>query len=311
MNATTVRARLSYDQTVNRELVHRRSLSEVFLTGYNWLDERNFACAAQLPLSHAYFRDYLTLSAEHDPLQALEAARQAVTCAAHRHQELPRETTFMVTAWCLALDEPGALVCGELPGRLRIDGAVTDRKERGGHVRRLAFDLGLVLDDRPLGRVTMDVNCTPTEQYHALRRMQRGGAVPTAFTLPAEPAGPPVEPSDVDRINPANTVLDDVRRADGVLEAVLSPRTFRNRSMYDHPYDHVPAMVLSEAARQCGTLLAGRGARPVLLDGQFDRFAELDHPVDLVAQWAAEPETYQLTAMQDESMVARISSIFR
>lgn len=294
---------LTFERTVPRGLVHRWSLSEVFLTDYREVDARRFACAAQLPLSHGYFRDQPALPGFHDPLNVLEAARQAVTYAAHEHQGLAPATTFMVTAWSLVIADPDALACGVRPGRLLVDGAVTDRKARGGQVRGLVFAMDLTLDDRPLAHLTMDVKCTPTDQYHTLRQMQRGGAVPTAFTLPAEAAGQPVAPAAVGRIDPRNVVLDDLRRAPGVLSAQLSPRTFANRSMYDHPYDHVPAMVFSEAARQCALLLAEPG-RVLRLDGTFSKFAELDSPVGLAAR--PDGDGCRMTAIQDDDTVAEI-----
>ncbi|MEU3056096.1 AfsA-related hotdog domain-containing protein [Streptomyces griseus] len=280
-------AELSYDRTVSRDLVHRWSLSEVFLTDHRNIDDRFFRAAAQLPLSHSYYCDHLGGAALHDPLLILEACRQSVTCAAHEHQNVPRSTTFMVTAWDLEIADCHTLRRGERPGELGILGEVTAREERGGRLRRLAFAMEIVLDGADLGTLTMDVTSTPTDQYHALRRMQRGSEVPTAFTLGGEPVGVPAPAADTARLDPRNAVLDDLVVRDGVLSAHLSPRTYRNRSMYDHPYDHVPAMVFSEAARQCAQILTGRDTEGRLirsLSGDFRKFAELDDTVRLTAR---------------------------
>ncbi|MFC7331438.1 AfsA-related hotdog domain-containing protein [Marinactinospora rubrisoli] len=305
---------LGYDRTVPRGLVHRWALSEVFLTDSRRVDETRFTSAAQLPPSHAYFGDHLEHPRWYDTLLVLESSRQAVTHAAHVHQEVPTATTFMVTSWSVELTDPGALAHGERPGRLRIDGDVTGRRVRGGRLRRLVFEMGLELDDRPLGRIAMDVSATPTDQYHRLRAMQRGGPVPTAFTLPAEPAGTPLPPAEAGRRDPVNVVLDGVRRSDEGLAARLSPRSFRNRSMYDHPYDHVPAMVFSEAARQCALLLAEDAGpdRVVRLDGEFRKFAELDAPVELTAGAApagAPAGGHRMTAVQQGEVVAEVTVV--
>ncbi|ARZ68975.1 hypothetical protein M1P56_33450 [Streptomyces sp. HU2014] len=309
----------AFERTVPRGMVHRWALSEVFLTDSIGGDDARFTAAAQLPLSHGYFRDHRGAGRDfHDALLVLESCRQAVTYAAHVHEDVPLSTTFMVTSWSLDVTDPAALACGERPGELVAEARVTDRQRRGGRLRRLVFAMDLRLDGRPLGRLTMDVSCTPTDQYHALRRMQRGSDAPTAFTLPADPAGEPAAPSAVGRLDPGNVVLDAVRgTADGTLEAALSPRTFRNRSMYDHPYDHVPAMVFSEAARQCAALLGGGDGgtghgpgRVLRLDGEFAKFAELDAPVRLAAarEPAADgPASYRLTATQREDTVARLT----
>ncbi|MBB5119739.1 hypothetical protein AF335_12420 [Streptomyces eurocidicus] len=310
----------AFERTVPRGMVHRWALSEVFLTDSVAGADARFTAAAQLPLSHGYFRDHPGPGRDfHDALLVLESCRQAVTYAAHAHEDVPLSTTFMVTSWSLDVPDPAALACGERPGELIAEGRVTDRQRRGGRLRRLVFAMDLRLDGKALGHLTMDVSCTPTDQYHALRRMQRGSAAPTAFTLPAGPAGEPAAPASVGRLDPGNVVLDAVRgTADGTLEAVLSPRTFRNRSMYDHPYDHVPAMVFSEAARQCAALLgSGGGAdggsgpgRVLRLDAEFAKFAELDEPVRLTAARepaAAGPAAYRLTATQREDTVARLT----
>lgn len=300
---------LAYEQTVPRGLVHRWSLSEVFLTDYRAVDDRGFVCAAQLPSSHAYYRDHPNLPGEHDTLNVLEACRQAVTYAAHVHQGIPRDTTFMVSAWLLEVTDPDALVGTQRPGNLQIAGVVTDRRARGGQVRRVAFAMDLTLDGRELGRLTMDVNCTPTGQYHNLRRLQRGREVPTAFSLPAAAAGAPVPPGRVGRFDPGNVVLDAVGPAEDGITAILSPRTFGNRSMYDHPYDHVPAMVLSEAARQCALLLCGNHFRLLRVDGRFQRFAELDAPVIVTAERNAEDGRVRMSARQGDVVVAEIDVV--
>ncbi|WP_405981913.1 AfsA-related hotdog domain-containing protein [Streptomyces sp. NBC_00158] len=306
----TPTATLAYDRTVSRALVHRWALSEVFLTDSVATGEDTFTAAAQLPLSHAHYRDHEPGRASHDALLVLESCRQAVTYASHLHEDVPRDTTFMVTSWTLDITGPEALRCADRPGELRMDAEVTARARRGGRLRRLAFAMDLVLDGRPLGRLTMDINCTPTDQYHALRHMQRGTTVPTAFTLPALPDGTPVDPARVRRLDPANAVLDAAHLAPDALTALLSPRTFGNRSMYDHPYDHVPAMVFSEAARQCALLLdPERGtARVLRLHGRFLKFAELDEEVRLTAvpEEGGGPGEFRMTAVQQDETVAEV-----
>src|SRR5262249_37341832 len=79
--------------------------------------------------------------------------------------------------------------------------------------------------------------------------------------------------------------LADPVRDGGVLSARLAPR-FDNPSLFDHGYDHYPAMVLMEAARQLSLLAADDGTGAMAqhavatgFDAGFERFAELDAPV--------------------------------
>ncbi|MGI5359649.1 AfsA-related hotdog domain-containing protein [Streptomyces sp. CA-252508] len=54
--------------------------------------------------------------------------------------------------------------------------------------------------------------------------------------------------------------------------------------MFDHPVDHVPGMVLLEAARQATAAVLGDGDMlPIAITSQFTRYAELDEPCSVEA----------------------------
>jgi hypothetical protein len=77
--------------------------------------------------------------------------------------------------------------------------------------------------------------------------------------------------------------------------------------MYDHPYDHVPAMVLSEAARQCAVLSTGSDGRLLSLAGKFVKFAELDVPIALTARRTQ--EVTRMIARQADVTVAEVDIV--
>jgi 2-oxo-3-(phosphooxy)propyl 3-oxoalkanoate synthase len=90
--------------------------------------------------------------------------------------------------------------------------------------------------------------------------------------------------------------------------AFLDPGCYRNRSMFDHPYDHVTAMVLTEAARQLLLVAAGANtARVRGLAGRFTAFAELDSPVRLDAAPTGGAGPVEVVLTQAERPVAEIS----
>lgn len=100
---------------------------------------------------------------------------------------------------------------------------------------------------------------------------------------------PAVEPTAVNqilarsvgRLNPVNIVISDpvITGAD-TLECVVEPH-FSNPSMFKHGQDHVPGMVILEAARQAAALQVR--VSPRLLSGTlvFHRFIETDVVVRL------------------------------
>jgi hypothetical protein len=133
----------------------------------------------------------------------------------------------------------------------------------------------------------MRVGYVPAATHAALRSRQRAGT-------PVTPAGAAIRrwtaaPHLVGRSRPENVMLADVRGKNGPVTAVLRAPV-DNPGVFDHPLDHVPGMVLTEAARQIAVLATNdrRGSalrtRMHELDGTFARYVELDRPAILSAR---------------------------
>ncbi len=274
IEATAVDTQLSYERTVERSLVHRAAVGEVFVTDVRIADPNRYLAGAQLPLGHGYYGDHRPRPAPFDTLLLLESCRQASIYGAHEAMGLPVDTTMMVRDWSIRLDPVACPAPGPAPGELGLVDTVRARRGPRGDVRGLRFDLELWLARRQVGRAHITVGCTTAKQYAALRRLQRG----PGGAGPAE-GGDPVRPELVGRSNPANVVLSDPVRDGAEVSARLAPR-FDHPSLFDHSYDHYPAMVLMEAARQLSLLTADAGHTVATgFDAGFERFAELDAPI--------------------------------
>lgn len=306
--------KLSFDRTVDRTLVHKSALAEVFLTDFAVVDERRYVAAAQLPAFHAYFTDQLRQPVVFDPLVMLEAARQAVTYGAHVHLNLPPATTFMVSGWSLEVILPDALAVSGRPGELLVDTTATERAVRGSSARQLFLSIDLYFFDELIARASMEGSCVPSEQYALLRVMQRGDDPPTALSYDEPATVVAAPPESVLRRNPANVVVGEGLTAGDLFETLLCTGSYRNPSMFDHAYDHVPAMVLTEAARQT-IVLARRAQSPdavsvdriLKMRGRFTKFAELDAQTMITTRL---PDTAGETAVsfeQGEHQVAEIT----
>ncbi|WP_399927285.1 ScbA/BarX family gamma-butyrolactone biosynthesis protein [Streptomyces kanamyceticus] len=315
------RTELHFARTVERHLVHRASVAEVFVTDSLSEGPDRFRAAAQLPLTHGYYQDHLQVPARFDVLLLLEATRQASTHGAHQHLALPLNTTFLVNAWSLRLDDPDALLIGERPGELELTETVTRTEGRGGRLRALRFDVELAVRERRVGHAHIEVGVTTSEDYRKLRFMQRRSDPPLTSQRSGRPGGAPVDAARAGRLSPANVVLGEPVLRDGSLTAALSPR-FDNRSLFDHDYDHYPAMVLTEAARQIAFLASAAGAGtsadgPVVtgLDARFVRYAELDAPIEVIAPVATGsgpgPLTHPVTFVQGDQTIAEIGFTLR
>jgi len=274
---------LNFAQTVERRMVHRTSDAEVFVTDLAGVgddgDDVRYTAAARLPTDHAYYGDHRQEQAGFDPLLLLESCRQASTYGSHRTLGLPVDIQFLVDRWSIRLHDPARVPPGGF-GELHLE-EVLRPSTRGGQIRGVRFDLGLRLASEAIGSATIEVRCASRDEYRTLRQVQRGDAPPMTGDLASPETGTRPPPRLVGRGDPRNVVLADPSRAGDEVSATLSPR-FDNGSLFDHDYDHYPAMVLMEAARQLVLLSIGENADRVRLaglDARFLRFAELDSPV--------------------------------
>ncbi|MFG3014475.1 ScbA/BarX family gamma-butyrolactone biosynthesis protein [Streptomyces cinerochromogenes] len=320
------RETLGFHRTVDRRMVHRASVAEVFVTGMEQTGALTFRSAAQLPLSHGYFNDHTAIPATHDPLLLLEICRQASIYGAHAQLDVPLDTTFMVNDWAIDLRDSAALVIGDKPGELLLSETMTPTYDRRNRITALRFDIGMELAGETVGTAHIRVSSAPTAQYAALRFMQRGSTPPmtSAFRSPGGAVRTTGLPARVGRVNPANVVLADAGfdTERGSLSAVLAP-DFGNSGLFDHDYDHIPAMVLMEAARQSALLLASarnpsdgfqRTVSLSALEASFSRFAELDSPVRITAapdSRTGAPNRVAVTFEQSGTTVAAISTEVR
>lgn len=276
---------LSFASTVDRSLVHRDSLGEVFVTDLRSDGESGYRAAAQLPRSHAYYGDHLLRPRAHDPILLLEAARQAALAGAHAFYGIPAEDKFILTFLRIHLLRPLLLTVRDAPLALTMDVSITDRKIREGRTVGLDHTIGLSVGGTTIGWAGVGLRFRDAAGYRALRLTGRDGVEPlSSAALPpgTGPVGAPATPYLVGRGDPDNVLLLDPEPRDGAVHAVLRVPA-GHPSLFDHPQDHLPGMVLAEAARQLALFAAldssgTSSAKNVLteLNVTFTRFGELE-----------------------------------
>ncbi|MGH3434665.1 MAG: ScbA/BarX family gamma-butyrolactone biosynthesis protein [Thermocrispum sp.] len=267
----------AYDHTVDRAWVHRHAVSEVFVTDASAAGDGSFVVAAQLPRKHWFYTDHPAVQGVVDPLLLQECARQAVTVVAHRYLAVPMQTSALVTSWRAEL--PRGLRNGDQPVQLRLLVTPHDLRERDGQAIGVRFTAELSLDGEPAGSTEIGAAYLPREQYRDFRALRRSTPPPSSADLPGRGGTDLVSPASVGRSVGDHVVLGDLRSVGEEVVATLDAPP-RHPSLYDHPLDHVPGMVLMEAARQLTLLVLGSPSHEVTgLDATFSRFAELDAPV--------------------------------
>ncbi|HST46444.1 ScbA/BarX family gamma-butyrolactone biosynthesis protein [Jatrophihabitans sp.] len=282
-------AELSYDRTVDRTLLHRAALAEVFLTDARPVSPQRYLAAAQLPPAHRYYTDHLNGAAVLDPILLLECCRQAETLGGHQFCGVGDGQVFILKRWSMQLRDAG-LPAQPAPACLRLDVRTSNARRVGPRLRAVTFTIDMSIGRQDVGTTRMDVAYLAAQDYLGRRRRPDGGLPPRSDEIPA-PAPENLLPARaVGRELAANVLLAEPSRSGGQSSYLLR-LAVDHPSMFDHPQDHVPGVVLTDAARQAGVhlLSASSGLDPAELAltgfaGTFSRYADLDRPTRVQAR---------------------------
>ncbi|MCO4700521.1 hypothetical protein LRR80_06631 [Streptomyces sp. RO-S4] len=285
----------SLTTTVPREFVHRAGVAEVMLTGWERTDEYRFAVTAQWPRGHSFFT---SVNGCHDPLIAAETLRQIGSLLAHAEYAVPLGHHFLMRDLSLTV-RPEHLLVGGAPASLDIDVVCEDVKTRRENLTGLRYTTVMRRAGQVAATGSASFTCMTPKVYQRLRAGRLNDAGPQlALTAPTAP-------QNVGRVSPTDVVLSPVGRPG---RWQLRADT-RHPVLFEHPVDHIPGMMLLEAARQAAMATAGENAMPLSLTGQFSRYAELDTPCLIDARRLPhtdqEQATVQVTGHQDAQPVFR------
>ncbi|MGY1502787.1 ScbA/BarX family gamma-butyrolactone biosynthesis protein [Streptomyces sp. QTS52] len=276
---------------MTRELVHRSSVSEVFVTDGLHTGGAEFVVAAQWPRDHALYHP--DENGRYDPLLFAETLRQAHFYAAHTFFGVPLGHRFVGQDLSFEITDPAALRVGAAPLAVLLDG--TWEWQGGTPARRAGarMDVSLVVDGRVCGRGHARGLIVDERRYGLLRRR----AAEAAGVGEAPVGHGPEAVADTALVPPHR--VGRQRRKDCVLERVATgapDRQWRLRSdqdhaiLFDHPTDHVPLMVMLEGFRQLGHLTVHESAQGAAAGEEFvlsglaldcAAFGELGAPVQL------------------------------
>ena len=270
--------------TVPREYVHRASLAEVFLTSCEKVGEGQFTLTGQWPRAHTFFTS--PDGRQHDPLQVAETIRQLGPYLAHTEFDVPLGHPFLMG--CLGWEvDPQQLTIGPTPSDLVLDVVCSAGPGTGGKSSKSRFEVKVDIwrGEHSIG--TGFLNCTAVSPavYRRLR-----GQTPAMPAVPSAEARPPrLSPADVGRTHPNDVVLAPSDRPGRWLLA-CNPQ---HPIMFDHWVDHIPGMVLLEAARQAACALLEPQAAlmvPTQVTSEFQSFVEFGSPCWIEATPLPSPE---------------------
>lgn len=250
--------------TVPSEYVHRSSMAEVFLTSCRRTGDTRFTLTGQWPRAHAFFNGP---DRRHDPLQAAETMKQVALYLAHAELGVPGGHRFVPCDLSFTT-HPDELAIGEVPSELSIDADCADLVGKGSRLVEFGLDITIRRDGRVLATGAVRFVCVSPGAYHRLR-----GTAPKSLPVhrPAE-AAPAVFGRNLRR----DVVLAS---SDHPGRWLLDPDP-HHPVLFDIGDDHIPPMVLMEAARQAtlGLLVPDCSLTLTAMTTEFLSYAEFGGP---------------------------------
>lgn len=282
---------VEFSRTVPRELVHRWSLTEVFVTGALIRDEDTLDVGVQIPRSHAFYRDTAGCCHVYDPMVLLEAARQTLIMLGHELFEMPMGTKFILREIMLRDLDLTALAVGGAPTEVVLRCRILRRFRgpEGATGARLLYSA--LIGEQVAATLECSMSWMPGESWQTMRDEGRAvlGLPPHTTFAGCPVPTPPIGAELVDRRDPANVVVCEPRplpgAGDGAMTAPLIVDT-GHPVLFDHPLDHVPGMLSLEAFRQLGMATAvasGSLTSPAAVltgvSARFTAMGELELPI--------------------------------
>jgi 2-oxo-3-(phosphooxy)propyl 3-oxoalkanoate synthase len=268
--------------TVPRFLVHKFAVHEVLLTEHRRLSETSFALSAQVPVMHGFYAD--GRSEYHDLMLLTELLRQAGILLAHEYHGVPFGHMFVFRGLGFAVHDVGATrIHGRAQDALLLV-EISDKRDYRGALGGYVVSTRIFLGGIEAAGGWAGVNFMAPDAYSTFRDKVRSGR---DFSAGAGPRVAPGDPRACGKHDPRNAVLSELEPAGDGWDAQTSVLVdLGHRCLFDHELDHIPGMLLLEAAKQMAvaTVSERTGEAPELLvpasvDGTFKTFAELELPL--------------------------------
>lgn len=235
---------LEYSRTIDRTLVHRSSIHEVFITDTRMTDADTCLVGAQLPRRHALYSDRVRNT--YDPLLVLEICRQSAIAMAHRYFDVPPDWGFVLRKIEIEIVRPELLTVAEQPAEIAVAIRVRRKLTDGGAFTGALVTHRISLGDEEVARVRGTMKCDPPESYLSMREASQHDK---DLTDPFDDVAVRwLEPGQLGRHDPRNVVISDSFDAEQRVYPVKVDST--HPALFDHALDHIPGGLLIEACRQ-------------------------------------------------------------
>ena len=297
---------VDYAQSLPRKLVHKWGLDQVFLTSSRATGEHETVLGAVLPRSHGFYCEFPIGDRAPDLALLIEVCRQACFVVAHTRYEVPVEGNvyqFLLKELSGEYVDTRPLEHRDQPIQLEVRCTVERVWRRGSVPSGLIWAYTLHAGDTLVARARMRQTWIDRTTWREMRvALRTGRGLPPQTVVPVV-APSKLTPAEVGRINPANVVLEQASRVEGGYAATIRA-DIRHPVLFDHPIDHIYAMVQLEACRQLSLFayagefgVAASDVQLCAASASFLSVAEFDMPTVLHAVCGEPVDTGQGTEL--------------
>jgi len=274
------------------DLVHRTAPQEVIPTGWERLSERRFLVRGRW--NHPYYTPAHGL--RFDPLLIVESMRQSTILISHGAFDVPIDHKFVLQA--LSFDAREFFARMDPGGTdVELEVSFSKLKKRNGALSAMHSEVTARYEGRHVATGAGSIDILSPRLYNRLR----GAHMEAVAGLWSAP-GASVQ--GLHRTRADDVVVVPTREL-GVWELLVDTR---HPTFFQRPNDHVPGMLVLEAARQVAR--SASAPRPFVVragDIAFSRYAELSSPVLLrvgsESQDGSGLRSVSVTGEQDGSVV--------
>ena len=238
----------NHQNTIPKSCVHRAAVGEVFLTDIIKIHDNKYITAGYLPKSHIYFNDlpYRKSSDRvYDAILLLEICRQTSIYLTHNIFAVPYSAKFVFD------DADFTLFDSDIPYKTECSNVIVEvdiieRKVRKSELTGLIFRMDIYVDGYCCAQKIMNISWMDDRKWHRLHSQRPLECHDTTSVFAAAT-------HEVGRQLTQKVVVGNADIHDGGVTTMLIVDQ-DHPSIFDHPLDHVPGMLLMEAYRQTAQL---------------------------------------------------------
>ncbi|MFC5741322.1 AfsA-related hotdog domain-containing protein [Dyella tabacisoli] len=260
-------AKLDFDGTLSKKLVHKASIDQVLLTGYMPEPDNGTLLSAQLPRSHGFYCENMVEAKNYDIAALIEICRQACFVVAHTQFGVPLEGNGyqflfqeLVATMVSTRSEAFGEKAGSQPIQLVVRSTIEKEwKKKSGVTFGLQWFYSLATPDGvQVAQIKIKQTWLERSAWRQIREiMRRERGISSHLEIPAAPNSE-LMPSEVARTNPHNVVLHGLRRlGEHSYEAEARIDT-RHPVLFDRSTEHIYAMIQIEVCRQLALYAASK-----------------------------------------------------